>query len=93
MPRISKHTHRLWNLDCVAAYEEGSKDNVTVKVFKDWSPLLDGTSVIMALSGKQTLEQFRDQHCGCCYSQLFWCSPCGKELYGETSQHIPPSAQ
>ncbi|GJP77119.1 hypothetical protein CLOP_g16995 [Closterium sp. NIES-67] len=51
-------THRLWNLDCVAAYEEGSKDNVTVKVFKDWSPLLDGTSVIMALSESKLWNSF-----------------------------------
>ncbi|CAI5473567.1 unnamed protein product, partial [Closterium sp. Yama58-4] len=43
-------THRSWNLDCVASYEEGSKDEITVKVFKDWSPVLDGSSFVMTLS-------------------------------------------
>ncbi|CAI5458794.1 unnamed protein product [Closterium sp. Yama58-4] len=51
-------THRSWNLDCVVSYEEGSKDDITVKAFKDWSPLLDGSSLIMALSESNLWKSF-----------------------------------
>ncbi|CAI7765697.1 unnamed protein product, partial [Closterium sp. NIES-54] len=51
-------THRSWNLDCIASYEEGSKDEITVKVFKDWSPLLDGSSLVVALSESKLWSGF-----------------------------------